>query len=78
MNEKFGRDDDGREKTGGGIEKTNPRLLSDVGDMSEIPCDEIIDLVKRRQCDMYRIGDIFSVKNTTVDIALGEYRHLLG
>ncbi len=69
--EKFGRDDDGREKSGGGVEQTNPRLLADVCQMSEIPGHEIINFVKRSKGDVQRVSQIFAVKNSARDVAFG-------
>ena len=52
MHQKFGRDYCRRKESGGGVEDTHAGLFSDVCDVSEIPCDEIIDLVERRQGQM--------------------------
>src|SRR5215207_3338119 len=69
VHQKFGRDDDGRKKSGGGVEKSDARLLADVCQMPEIPCHEIIDFVKRREGDMKRVRDEFTVKNAARNVA---------
>lgn len=46
--------------------------------MAKIPSDEIIDLVKRGESDVECIGDEFSMKYSSFDIAFGKYRDLLG
>ncbi len=63
MNKKFGCYDHRHEKTGGSIEKPQPRLFADVCQMTEIPRYEIINFVKRSQRDVQRVGDKFSMKN---------------
>lgn len=63
VNEKLGSDDNGREKSGGGVKKTHAGLFPDIGEVTEIPCDEIIDFVKRSQRHVNGIGDKFSVEN---------------
>ena len=50
--------------------------FADVGDVSEIPCNEIIDLVKRRQRDVKSVRQKFSMKNAAGDISLGKDRGL--
>ena len=78
MNQKLGCDDDRREKTRCRIKHPQPRLFSHVGDVAEIPSDEIVYLVKRGDRDMYGIGYVFAVKDAPIDIAFGEYRNFLG
>ena len=53
-------------------------MFADVGDVAEVPGDEIIDLVDRRDGDVDGIGDVFAVKDAAFDVALGKYRDFLG
>ena len=46
--------------------------------MTEVPCDEVVDLVKRSEGDMDGIGKIFSVEYPAFDVAFGEDRNLVG
>ncbi len=64
MDEKFGRNNHRHEKSGGSIEKANPCLLADIGKMTEIPRNEIIDFVKRGKCDVKRVSYKLSMKNS--------------
>ncbi len=63
MHQKFGCDNNWREKASGGIKKTNSRLAADIRQMSEIPRNQIINFVKRSQRNVERIGNKFAVKN---------------
>ena len=63
MDEKFRRDDRGREKTCGGIEKFDAGLLSNICEMSEVPGHEIVDLMDRRECDVESVGHELSMKD---------------
>ena len=63
VDEEFGRDYGGRKETGGGVEKADASLFADVGDVAEVPRDEVIDLVERRECDVHRVGEELSVKD---------------
>lgn len=45
VHQEFGCNDRRREKAGCGVEQTDPGLFPYVGDMAEIPSDEIVDLV---------------------------------
>ena len=53
-------------------------MFADVGDVAEIPRDQIIDLVIRGDGDVDRVGDVFAVKDAAFDVALGEDGDLLG
>jgi hypothetical protein len=64
VDEKFRRHDGGNEKTRRRIKKPNPRLFPHICQVSEIPCHEIINFVKRRESDVKRVGDKFPVKNS--------------
>ena len=75
MNEKLRRDDRGRKKSGGRIKKANASLLADIGDMPEIPCNEIVYFVEGSQRNMDRIGHKFSVKYAARNVPLGKDRH---
>jgi hypothetical protein len=46
--------------------------------MAEVPRDEVVDLVKRRQGDVDRVGEKLSVDDAARDIALGKDRDLFG
>ncbi len=76
--EKFGCDDNWREESGGGVEHTEACLFTDVGNVAEIPCDEIVDLVDGGDGDVDCVGDVFAVKDAALDIAFGEDRDFLG
>ena len=78
MNEEFGRDYYGGEEAGGGVEHSESRLFADVGDVAEVPGDEIVDLVKGGEGDVEGVGDVFAVKDAAFDIALGEDGDLFG
>src|SRR5437773_2574627 len=78
MNEEFGCHDDRREETGGSVKKPQPSLLSDIGNMAEIPGNQVIDLVERRHRHVYGVGDIFAVKNAAFDIAFRQDGDLFG
>src|SRR6185369_10709183 len=78
VDEKLGCYDHRREESGGGIKKAQAGLLSDIGDVSEIPRYQVIDLVKRGKRHMDRIRDVFSVKDAAGDITFGEDRNFLG
>jgi hypothetical protein len=78
VDEKFGGDDHGGEETGGGVEEAEAGLFADVGDVAEIPGDEIIDLMKRGEGDVDGVGDVFSVKDPAFDIAFGENGDFFG
>ena len=60
---KFGGNDDGREKTGGGVKQTHSGLFSDIGKVAEIPRHKIIDLVERSQRHVHSVSNELSVKN---------------
>lgn len=46
--------------------------------MAEIPGDEVIDLVDGRDGNVDGVGDIFTVKDAAVDVAVSEYGNLVG
>ena len=77
MDEEFGRDDCRRKEPGGGIEESDAGLFSHVRNMPEIPGDEVIDLVERRQRDVKGIGDELPVKDPARDVSLGEDGNLV-
>ena len=72
MDEKFGRNDDGRKKSGGGVEKPQARLFADVCQMSEIPRNQIIDFVNRGEREMQRVGDKSAMEYAARNITFGE------
>ena len=76
MHQKFRRNDHRRKKTCRCIEQPKPCLLSDICDVTKIPGDEIIDLVKRGKRDVNSVGEILSMKYSARDITLGEDRDL--
>ena len=78
VDEKLGCYDHRREESGGGIKKAKAGLLSDIGDVSEIPRYQVIDLVKRGKRDVDRVGYIFPVKDAAGNITFGEDRNFLG
>ena len=78
MNQKFRRDDDGREKSGGGVKESYAGLFADIGEMAEIPGDKIIDLVKRSERHMHGVGNKFPVKNPAGNITFGQDGDLFG
>src|SRR5215203_6140442 len=63
VDEKLRRDDRGRKKAGRRVEQSNSRLLSHIREMAEVPRDQVIDLVKRRERHVDRVGNEFSVKD---------------
>jgi hypothetical protein len=78
VNQELWRDYYGGEEAGGGVEHAESRLFADVGDVAEVPCDEVVDLVKRGEGDVEGVGDVFAVKDAAFDIALGEDDDFLG
>src|SRR5262249_34290130 len=66
------------EESGGGIEQFYPRLAMHVRQVAEIPCHQVIDLVKRGERDVQRVAQIFPLKNAAADVTVGQYRGLLG
>ena len=47
-------------------------MFADIGNVTEIPGDKVVDLVKRGECYMDGIGQKFSMKNAARDITFGE------
>lgn len=78
MNQKFRRYDHGGKEAGGGIKQPKTGLFADVGDMAEIPGDEVIDLVIGREGDVDRVGDVLAVKDAAFDVAFCEDGDFLG
>ena len=46
--------------------------------MPEIPCDQVIYLVKRGQRDVDRVGHKLSMKDPARDISFGQDRYFFG
>src|SRR5215213_2972820 len=63
VNQEFRCDDRWREKSSGSIEQSKPGLFSNVRNMTKIPCDEIVDLVKGGQCHVNSIRKVLSMKD---------------
>jgi len=64
-------------ESGGSIEKSDTRLFAYVRDVTEIPGDEIVYLVKRGDRHVDGVRHIFSMEDAPLDISLGEYSDLL-
>lgn len=75
MHEKLGSHDHGREKSRGGIKQSHSCLLSDIGEVAEIPGHQIIDFMIRGKCDVDRISHEFAVEYAAGDIAFRKDRH---
>jgi hypothetical protein len=52
VDQELGRDYYRREEAGGGVEHSESGLFADVGDVAEVPGDEIVDLVKGGEGDV--------------------------
>lgn len=76
MNQKFGCYNQRNEKTRCSVEKTNPRLFSNIGEMPEIPGHQIVNFMIGSQRNVNGIRHKFSLKNSAGDIALGKDRDL--
>ena len=77
MHQKFRGDYRRGKESGGRVEHTKSRLFANVRDMSEVPGNEIVDLVKRGKGDVESIGKIFPVKDPAGDIAVGQHRRFV-
>jgi len=77
MDQELRCDDNGREETGRGVEESDPRLLANIRQMAEVPGNEIVDLMDRREGNVKRVGHELAVKYSARDVALGEYRGLV-
>ena len=53
------------------------RLLSHVRDVAKIPCDDVIDRMKRSQRDVDGIANKIPMEYPAIYVALRKYRHLV-
>jgi hypothetical protein len=77
MHQKFRRDYLRRKETGRGIEHPDPSLLAHIGEMAEIPCNEVIDLMDRSERDVHRVRHELSVEDPAGDVPFSEYGRLV-
>ena len=78
VNEELGRDDDRREESGSGVEQAYAGLFADIGEVAEVPRDEIIDLVKRSQRHVNCVRNELSMKYPPRNISFRENGDLFG
>ncbi len=67
----------GEKKTSGCVEQSKSGLLSDVSQMAKIPCNDVIDLMKRSKGHVYRVGNVFAMEYAPVNIPLGQNGNLV-
>lgn len=72
VDEEFGGDDGRRGEAGGGVEEAQARLFADVGEMAEIPGDEVIELIDGGDGVMHGVREEAAVDDAAFDVAFGE------
>lgn len=72
VDEEFGGDDGRGGEAGGGVEEAETRLFADVGEMAEIPCDEVVEFIDGGDGVVDGVREKASMDDAAFDIAFGE------